>query len=109
MLIGSLTVFFVPYLTFHIVSLNVASVRTWMEQPGNESVVYYMSLLPYVRYAIDPIVYGLRMRDTRDGFRILFGLVASATRRGGVFTSAQTELHSLSDDYKSTSRITTLM
>jgi len=58
-LLATLLIFFVPYMIVHLISLNIHSDSLI----DNTLVIYYMNMLPYIKYALDPIIYGLRMRE----------------------------------------------
>jgi hypothetical protein len=77
LLLGTLGAFFGPYMTLHLLSLNVPAVEARMNGPGAAPFIYYMNLLPYLKHATDPIIYGLRMRDVRYGCRLMFGCAAA--------------------------------
>ncbi len=63
-LLCTLTVFFTPYSVIYVVSLN-------SKNPGfgfkDEGIIYYMTILPYFKFLSDPLIYGLRMREVKDG------------------------------------------
>ena len=58
-LLVTLLIFFVPYMVVHLISINVNS-DTLID---SDAVIYYMNMMPYAKYALDPIIYGLRMRE----------------------------------------------
>ena len=58
-LLVTLNVFFVPSIVVHVISLNAPDVTLL----SNGAVIYFMNMLPYFKYASDPIIYGLRMRE----------------------------------------------
>jgi hypothetical protein len=67
MLLTSLTLFFIPYTTVYMISLHRSH---WHDHEINNSVlIYYMNLLPYIKFLSDPIIYGLRMKEIREGCR----------------------------------------
>ncbi len=57
MLLVTMTTFFLPYCLVYLLSLNAAS----SPLHENTAVFYYMTLLPYIKYATDPLIYGKRM------------------------------------------------
>ena len=67
---GTLVVFWLPYMVFHFISahLDVAAVP--------DAVVYVkfyvIDFLPVLNFVTDPIIYGIRMREVRCGYRRLF-------------------------------------
>lgn len=72
-LLTTLTVFFIPYAVVYVVSLNKQA-ESAME---NKALIYYMNLLPYVKFFSDPIIYGMRMQEVREGWRrmlVKFGI-----------------------------------
>lgn len=65
MLLGTLTVFFLPYYIVYMVSMN-----SWLVSLNrNQAILYYMMLLPYIKYASDPIIYGKRMLGLQEEMR----------------------------------------
>jgi len=64
LMLATLSVFFVPYMTLHVLSLNLPAARDYLH---GSVVVYYMNLLPYLKFASDPVIYGLRMREVKVG------------------------------------------
>ena len=62
MLLTTLTLFFLPYYIVYMVSMN--SLSPSLSQ--NQAVLYYMMLLPYVKYASDPVIYGKRMLGLQE-------------------------------------------
>jgi len=67
MMLATLGLFFAPYMTLHVLSLNLPAASDYLH---NSAVVYYMNLLPYFKFTSDPIIYGLRMREVKIGFLI---------------------------------------
>ena len=63
MLIALLTLFYIPFTTVFVISINKSG---WSEI-SNSVVIYYMNLLPYVKFFLDPLIYGLRMKEMREG------------------------------------------
>ncbi len=61
-MIATLTVCFIPFAVVYVVSLNSNS----LEKLQSDVLIYYMNLLPYVKYMSDPIVYGSRNREIRS-------------------------------------------
>lgn len=61
-LLGTFTIFFIPYTVMYLVSLRSSSNLEMSNQPG---LIFYMSLLPYLKFLSDPIIYGIRMRGMR--------------------------------------------
>ena len=68
MMLATLGMFFAPYMTLHVVSLNLPAASDYLH---DSAVVYYMNLLPYFKFTSDPIIYGLRMREVKVGFLIV--------------------------------------
>jgi len=68
LMLATLGVFFAPYMTLHVVSLNLPAASEYLHQGV---VVYYMNLLPYLKFTSDPVIYGLRMREVKVGFLIV--------------------------------------
>ena len=66
-LIGTLTLCFIPFATVYVVSLNSNS----LEKMQSDVLIYYMNLLPYIKYLSDPLVYGTRNREIRKAFEKL--------------------------------------
>ena len=64
-LIATLTVFSIPFTVVYVVSLNSSS-GSYLQ---SDALIYYMNLLPYIKYFTDPIIYGARMREIRDTWR----------------------------------------
>ena len=65
MLLSTLTLFFLPYYIVYMVSMN--SLSSSLNQ--NQAVLYYMMLLPYIKYASDPVIYGKRMLGLQEELR----------------------------------------
>ena len=65
MLLATLTLFFIPYTTVYVISLHQSD---WKEM-NNSVLIYYMNILPYFKLLSDPIIYGMRMREIREGCR----------------------------------------
>ncbi len=64
-LIGTLTLCFIPFATVYVVSLNSNS----LEKIQSDVLIYYMNLLPYVKYISDPLVYGTRNMEIMKVFQ----------------------------------------
>lgn len=64
-LIVTLTLFFIPFAVVYVISLNSSS----QSHLQSDALIYYMNLLPYIKYFTDPIIYGARMREIRDTCR----------------------------------------
>ena len=62
MLLTTMTLFFLPYCLVYLISLNKQSSAL----QENIAVLYYMNLLPYLKYATDPIIYGKRMLGLQE-------------------------------------------
>ena len=60
-MIATLTLCFIPFAVVYVVSLNSNS----LESMQSDVLIYYMNLLPYVKYISDPIVYGSRNREIK--------------------------------------------
>ena len=63
MLLSTMTIFVLPYSILYIVSLNTGPKSAINENPV---VLYYMMLLPYLKYATDPVIYGKRMLGLQE-------------------------------------------
>lgn len=70
LLTGTLIVFWLPYTVFHFLSahVNVDNLSLYVIY----AKLYVVDFLPLVNYVTDPIIYGIRMREIRDGYRRLF-------------------------------------
>ena len=65
LLVGTMTLFFLPYSIVYLFSLN-----SWTPSLNEDpAVLYYMMLLPYLKYATDPVIYGKRMLGLQQEFR----------------------------------------
>ena len=62
-LVVTLATLVIPYTVIYVISLNSG------QDMGIQSraVIYYMNLLPYLKFLLDPLVYGLRMREFKEG------------------------------------------
>ena len=69
----TLNAFFVPFVVLQVLSLN-SPASAYL---GSAAVVYFMNLLPYAKCTLDPLVYGLRMRELRECWRHIATLVRS--------------------------------
>jgi len=67
-MLATLGVFFAPYMTLHVLSLNLPAASDYLH---DSAVVYYMNLLPYFKFISDPIIYGMRMREVKVGILIV--------------------------------------
>ena len=65
LLVGSLTVFFLPYCILYFITLHL-DLSLSKDHPF---FVYIMNLLPYIKFITDPIIYGMRTKEVRDGYR----------------------------------------
>jgi len=72
-LLLTLNVTFVPFVVLQVLSLN-SPASAYL---GSAALVYYMNLLPYVKCMLDPLVYGLRMRELRECWRRVKAVVRS--------------------------------
>jgi len=52
----------VPFVVLQVLSLN-SPASAYL---GSAAVVYFMNLLPYAKCTMDPLIYGLRMRELRE-------------------------------------------
>ena len=66
MLLSTMTVFFLPYCLMFLISHNSKSTSLH----DNTAVMYYMTLLPYVKYASDPVIYGKRMLGLQEQLKL---------------------------------------
>ncbi|KAI0238367.1 hypothetical protein LSAT2_010959, partial [Lamellibrachia satsuma] len=67
-LLLTMVAFFLPYSVVYVVSINHISQASL--QSG--ALIYYMNLLPYLKFLSDPIIYGMRTLEVREGcFRLL--------------------------------------
>jgi len=78
MMLATLGVFFAPYMTIHVLSLNLPAASNYLH---DSAVVYYMNVLPYLKFASDPIIYGLRMREVKVGFLLVIRGCCSLRQR----------------------------
>jgi len=78
MMLATLGVFFAPYMTIHVLSLNLPAASDYLH---DSAVVYYMNVLPYLKFASDPIIYGLRMREVKVGFLLVIRGCCSLRQR----------------------------
>ena len=63
LLMATLTIFFIPYTSVYVVSLN----NSQGEHINSRALIYYMNILPYIKFFSDPLIYGLRMKEIHDG------------------------------------------
>jgi len=77
MMLATLGVFYAPYMTLHVLSLNFPAANEYLHRSVG---VYYMNLLPYFKFTSDPIIYGLRMREVKVGLDNTF-VRAKVTQR----------------------------
>ena len=75
MMIVLLTVFYVPYTIVYVFSIN----NSGGSEIHNSALIYYMNLLPYIKYLLDPLIYGLRMKEMREGC-IRFAFLCGCSR-----------------------------
>ena len=73
LLTGLLILFWLPYTMFHVVGANVdyEDIPLWVIY----SKMYIIDFSPMLNYLSDPIIYGIRMREIRGGYRRLFSSV----------------------------------
>ena len=69
----TLNAFFVPFVVLQVLSLN-SPASAYL---GSAALVYYMNLLPYAKCTLDPVIYGLRMRELRECWRHLAAVIRS--------------------------------
>lgn len=62
LLVGSLTVCFLPFTTVYLLTLNVDTLSI----SENTAIVYFMNFLPYVKFTLDPFIYGMRMKEVKE-------------------------------------------
>ena len=62
-LVVTLATLVIPYTVIYMLSLN----STQDMGIQSQAVIYYMNLLPYLKFLSDPLIYGLRMREFKDG------------------------------------------
>ena len=62
-LVVTLATLVIPYTIIYMISLNSGKDMGIQSQ----AVIYYMNLLPYLKFISDPIIYGLRMREFKEG------------------------------------------
>jgi len=105
LMLATLGLFFAPYMTLHVISLNLpaatdylhaSAVVYYMNLVSDIAIFvlkrdvklqltdYYMNLLPYVKFTSDPVIYGLRMREVKVGFLMVIRRARVAARRGHV-------------------------
>ena len=63
LLMAALTVFNIPYTIVYIVSLHNSDGA----DINNSILIYYMNMLPYMKFLSDPLIYSLRMKEIREG------------------------------------------
>ena len=75
LLAGTLIVFWLPYTAFHFLSahVNIENIPNYVI----DIKMYVIDFLPLLNYMMDPIIYGIRMREVRDGYRRLFKIIVS--------------------------------
>ena len=78
-LLATLNVFYVPYMIVHVVSLNVPDSDVLL---NDQALIYYMNMLPYMKFTTDPVIYGLRMREVKDAWSWLKRSVCCCCCRG---------------------------
>jgi len=64
-LVVTLSIFYIPYNLIHLITLNTHQI----DAMDSNVMIYYMNILPYLKFCTDPLIYGMRMREVRDGFR----------------------------------------
>ena len=64
-LLSTLTIFFIPYVAVYAITLNSSDSGIDMQ---SDALIYYMNLLPYLKFFTDPIIYGMRMKEVREGW-----------------------------------------
>jgi hypothetical protein len=73
LLSSTLVVFWLPYMAFHFVSAHVDLDNVpdivWQIK------IYVIDFLPVLNFLTDPIIYGIRMREIRSGYRRLFAVI----------------------------------
>ena len=57
LLLSVTAIFWCPYYIFYTLSLNTS----WITVTDNSFIVYSMTMLPYLKYCSDPLIYGKRM------------------------------------------------
>lgn len=65
-LLSTLTIFVIPYAAVYVITLNFNN-NSGLDMQ-NDVLIYYMNLLPYLKFLTDPIIYGMRMREVREGW-----------------------------------------
>ena len=66
LLVGSLTMFFLPSCVVYFVTMNFND----MSLSRDSSILtYIMNMLPYVKFITDPVIYGMRTKEVREGYR----------------------------------------
>jgi len=63
----------VPFVVLQVLSLN-SPASAYL---GSAALVYYMNLLPYIKCTLDPLIYGVRMRELRECWRCVADLARS--------------------------------
>ena len=66
-LLLTLSIFSIPYSIVFVITLNT---NKTVDMTSN-ALIYYMNTLPYIKYFSDPLIYGMRMREAREGLRRL--------------------------------------
>ncbi|ELT97564.1 hypothetical protein CAPTEDRAFT_216107 [Capitella teleta] len=62
-LLTTLTIFYIPFNVAYLVSVN-SDGGVAMEK---SALIIYMNIMPYCKFISDPLIYGLRMREVKEG------------------------------------------
>lgn len=58
LLLASTSFFWAPYSLLYAISINMTSLNAFA---GYLQIIYYMNMLPYIKFCVDPLIYGKRM------------------------------------------------
>ena len=76
-LLVTFTIFFIPYTVMYLLSLRSSS----SFEMSNSGFIFYMNVLPYLKFLSDPIIYGIRMRGLRAACARIVGCHKCACTR----------------------------
>ena len=80
LLSSTMVLFWLPYMVFHFITLRLDPENI---SPRIIQIKFYLiDFLPMLNFLTDPIIYGIRMREIRQGYRSLFAtLLPCCVRR----------------------------
>ncbi len=79
-LLTTLSLFFIPYACLYVITLNA----TTDVDIQNNVLIYYMVLLPYLKFLTDPLIYGMRMKEVKDAWLRIFIKCGITVCRGNI-------------------------